>query len=258
MKTTAKRGFTLIELVVVLMVLIALAGILLPQFSGIITRTHTAAGSTNLSEINKAVTLYQVKTLKGYPDKLDVPLDSTGALSDTLQPGGPADMTPIALDAKQIASLSSAGINTAYPLLNLAALAANNRSATFSGNDLDPSHTISYNAGASGSGKNAVQVSDARVQAEFGISLQGAAAGESYVIFGLNDSCTAVPTALQSAPVHFDQTDPSLVYSRYFLVFAIPVQGASRGFAARYVGSVGSELSGLNGHLSDYYGKDAQ
>jgi type II secretory pathway pseudopilin PulG len=258
MKTTAMRGFTLIELVVVLMVLIALAGILLPQFSGMVTRSHTSAASTNLTEINKAITLYQVKTLKGYPDKLDVPLDSTGALSDTLQAGGPADMTAVALDAKQIASLNSAGITTAYPLLNLAALAANNRSATFAGNDLDPSHTISYASGAPGSTKNAVQMSDTRAQAEFGASLQGAVAGESYLIFGLNDSYTAIPAAIQSAPVHFDQTDPTLVYSRYFLVFAVPVKGSAGSFAARYVGSVGSELSGLSGHLSDYYGKDSQ
>ncbi|HLX61104.1 MAG TPA: prepilin-type N-terminal cleavage/methylation domain-containing protein [Planctomycetota bacterium] len=249
---STKRGFTLIELVVVLMVLIALAGILIPQFSGVVNRTHTAAASTNMTEINKAVAFYQVKTLKGYPDKLDVPLvtPGTAGLADTLEAG--FDGVPVTLDANQTASLNAAGITTAYPLLSLAAIQSNGLSATFGGNDL--AHPVDYTTGT----PKAVQMTDLRAAQEFGNSLQGAAAGETYVIFGLNDSSTAVPTVMQSAPVHFDQVDPTAVYSRYFLVFAIPVHGATSTFTARYVGSVGSELSGLSGHLSGYYGKDSQ
>ncbi len=252
MKT--KRGFTLIELVVVLLVLIALAGILLPQFSGVVNRTHTAAASTNMTEINKAMTLYQVKSLKGYPDKLDVPIVSGGTLADTLEAGGPPDMTVVDLNAIQLASLNAAGITTAYPLLPKATLISNNLSATFGGNDL--AHPVSYTG--STVSKGAVQMSDTRAVTEFGASLQGAAGGEMYVVFGLNDTCTAIPTAMQSAPVHFDQVDPTVVYSRYFLVFAVPTATATNGFTARYVGSVGSELSGLSGHLNGYYGKDSQ
>ena len=238
MEKLAARGFTLVELVVVLMVLVALAGILLPQFSGMVARTHTSAASTNMAEINKAINLYPgfKNPLKGYPDKLDVPIDSSGALATTvLEAGGPPDMTVITLDANQIASLNTAGITTAYPLLNLATLTSGGLSATFSGNDL--AHPVSY----SGTSAKAVQMSDTRVLTEFGNSFQGAAATvpvpETYVIFGLNDTCTAIPSVMFAAPLHFDQVDPTVVYSRFFLVFAIPVTGSSNSFAARFIGA---------------------
>ena len=249
------RGLTLIELVVVLMVLIALAGVLLPQFSGMLNRTHTSAASTNFSEINKAITMYQIKTLMGYPNKLDVPVKSgnLSTLADTLEAGGPADMTIVAADANQVASLSGNGIKTGYPLVPLATLQAAGNSATFAGDDL--AAPIDYTTGT----PPIVRISDARAQKEFGPNLLGAAAPtpEMYVIFGLNDACTAIPSVMAQAPLHFDQVDPTVVYSRFFLVFAIPVTGGGTPFC-RYVGSVGSELSGYSGHLRDYYSPQSQ
>jgi type II secretory pathway pseudopilin PulG len=257
-KRGIRPGFTLVELVVVLMVLIALAGILLPQFSGMISRTHTSAASTNMNEINKAVNFYLYKTLKGYPDNLDVPVDSgaPATLVNTLEAGGPTDMTVVsAPDAGQVASLNNMGINTVNYLLNASALSSGGFSATFSGS-VPASKTIA-------TGASLVTMSDTRAATEFGSALLGANANppETYVIFGLNTSCTAIPTAMESAPVHFDQVDPNAVYSRFFLVFAIPTTGsttAATAWNARYVGSVGAELSGLNGHINDYYGKSSQ
>ena len=255
-KSKKNAAFTLIELVVVLMVLVALAGILLPQFSGMVSRTHTAAASTNFAEINKAVNFYAVKTLQGYPDKLDIPLHSNGgaaptALADTLQ--SQTDMSVVTLAANQIQSLTNAGITTVYPLFNMADLPTTvNQSATFGGTDL--ANPVLYTGATTAP---AVQMSDARAAHEFGSSLQGAVAGEMYVIFGLNDSSTAIPTAMMQAPVHFDQVDPAKVYSRFFLVFAIPSNTTAQ-FNARFVGSVGAELSGWSGHISDYYGKNSQ
>ena len=49
-----EAGLTLIELLVVLAVLIALAGIVVPQLPNMLTRSHSAAASTNIPELNKS------------------------------------------------------------------------------------------------------------------------------------------------------------------------------------------------------------
>lgn len=58
-----KGGFTLVELTVVLLVLVALAGILIPKVTGFVERSHGASVSSNIGEINKFVQLHEVKYL---------------------------------------------------------------------------------------------------------------------------------------------------------------------------------------------------
>ena len=65
-----RRGLTLMELVVVMVILIALAGILLPLFPSMLTRAHTSSTATNISEANKAVQLYY-NMYSAYPNNLD-------------------------------------------------------------------------------------------------------------------------------------------------------------------------------------------
>jgi type II secretory pathway pseudopilin PulG len=55
----AVRGFTLLELVVVMFILMALAAIIVPLFPSMVERAHRASQATNESEITKAVQLYQ-------------------------------------------------------------------------------------------------------------------------------------------------------------------------------------------------------
>src|SRR6266446_306962 len=71
-----RRGLTLIELIVVLMVLVALAGILVPMLPSMLTRAHVAAHVTNVVEIAKAITTYQALN-SGYPDQWDSLTDGT-------------------------------------------------------------------------------------------------------------------------------------------------------------------------------------
>ena len=61
-----RKGLTLIELVVVMTILVALAGLLVPTFASMLTRGHTSTCSTNIGEVNKAVQEYQL-LYGGYP-----------------------------------------------------------------------------------------------------------------------------------------------------------------------------------------------
>jgi prepilin-type N-terminal cleavage/methylation domain-containing protein len=83
-KKTVKKGFTLIELVVVLAIIAALAGLVIPQVSMLGRTTDMAASASNQAELANNLQLFFVLQ-KRYPQGLDSLLDTTGALysSDT-------------------------------------------------------------------------------------------------------------------------------------------------------------------------------
>ncbi len=265
---TRTRGLTLIELVVVLLVLIALAGILIPQLSGFVNRSHTAAASTNLGEIQKAFTLYEAKFLNGYPSGYDLPLLRTGSIPPYLQGDALTAITPGDLTGVQSASLRDGGIKVANYMRPESDFTTSGLSRTFDVTDQtiasagDPlavppvpptlAGAVLYDGTASS--KTIAVLDPAIARRELGL----ADAGEIYVAFGIGRNCTAIGKVMADAPVHFDQVDPKEVYSRYFAVYAIPTSSNVVGFRARFVGALGAELTGLSGHIGDYYSKDSQ
>ncbi len=129
-----RRGLTLIELVVVLTILIALAGILIPMLPSMLTRGRTATVSTNVGEINKSIqTYYQL--YNGYPDQCDALSDGT-VLVDYLA-GGVLDPIPAPpqgqvagqisdgqLTAVELAAVQAAGITKVNLMVGTAAQGA--------------------------------------------------------------------------------------------------------------------------------------
>lgn len=261
-KQRATRGFTLIELTVVLMILIALAGILIPVLSGYVERSHASAAATNIGEINKFVQLYQAKYLRGWGTGYDTLLDAsnTGAgengfykgVAKELKATGPgALLTITALDTVQANALIDAGISELSNMTAAADLAAG-ASATFDANPPLPAARFTVAAGA-----NVAFLSDAHVSKQLGVPVDQTAT-EEYVVFGLGQRSSLIGKVMSEAPLHFDQTDPQIAYSRFLVVFAIPNAGATTGFKARFVGALGAEAGGLGEHLDTYFSKDAQ
>lgn len=66
MKTNNRKGFTIVELVIVIAVIAILAGVLIPTFAGV---TNKAKESKALQEVRTAYTVYVSETLanKGEP-----------------------------------------------------------------------------------------------------------------------------------------------------------------------------------------------
>lgn len=64
-------GMTLIELAVVLLVLIGLAGLTLPYVGGFIAKTSTSTGASSNADLYNALAMYQAQT-GGYPNNLDL------------------------------------------------------------------------------------------------------------------------------------------------------------------------------------------
>ncbi len=77
-RLAAKRGLTLIELVVVMGILIALAGLVIPRLDYLAGQSSHAAAATNTGELFSMLQSYTISNGK-YPDNLDLLVDSSGA-----------------------------------------------------------------------------------------------------------------------------------------------------------------------------------
>ena len=86
-KRSFPAGLTLLELVVVMGILTALAAILVPLMPNLLRRADKATDATQSSELAKAIQLCQATTY-GYPDQFDALVDSSGKLPSYLPGSG--------------------------------------------------------------------------------------------------------------------------------------------------------------------------
>ena len=121
---SCRHGLTLIELVVVLTILIALAGLLVPMLPSMLTRAHTSTCSTNMGECIRAITDYQA-LYSTYPNNWDALGDGTTIINYFADGTAmPADrrwswhqsrqrrVHPLTLTANEATALTGVGITT--------------------------------------------------------------------------------------------------------------------------------------------------
>lgn len=273
---TARRGLTLIELVVVMSILIALGGLLVPMFASMLTRGHTSTCSTNIGEVAKAVEQYQL--LYGtYPNNLDSFVDTNGALityfangaacptqyltQGVTQAGGQVTLgTPT---AAELTALQNAGITTVMPMATYA-LPATGFDPTFN------YYTDYLNPGTTGTGAATPQsvatatglayidptanTLAAQLCTKMGWALTG-----RYVVLGVGTRNTMVGKTMVSAPVHYgDQPvlNPEYGYEHIVAVFKVSDSATSAFTTAQMVGAgplhdVG--LGSINDELQNWY-----
>lgn len=236
------RGFTLLELVVVLTVLVALAGILLPTLPNLLTKSHVAVCSTNRPAMNKAVMTYALLNTGQYPNRLDNLADAGGD-ADGLHGGGafPADTLSVdTLSAGEVESLAKIGINEII-------LADWDENATFGAHTGLPSTLATTTHVLIADDDHMLEVFNVRPVAD-----------TTYVIFGVGMQSTLVGSnngGIFEAPVHFsDEADanPGTTYARYVLVF----RAFDNGDSAQFIGTSAvydDGLENVNQHLEEFY-----
>jgi prepilin-type N-terminal cleavage/methylation domain-containing protein len=236
------RGFTLIELTIVLLILVAIAGVMIPFMNGYVDKAHSGAAAANIESITRQVESYKVKHLfKGYPDHLDSLINPAAVTQwDGLPAAVQALVTPANLTAAQVTSLNEAGITT---LKNSGSLVPGTNNVTFD----TPATNVTIAVTS-----NVLTVTDADALA---LNVPNNNTTDwTYVLFGLGNGCDIVGTDIAEAPVHFDTLDPATTYQHYGLIFAVPTAANTSG-ATHLVATVGihdAGLSGIRDHLTEF------
>jgi len=279
-KIARQAGMTLIELTVVLLVLIGLAGLMIPYVSGFVGKTHDATGSSNIQQLGNAIVRYESQ-FGSYPDNMDslisgVADTAAGAVIDYTMAdvmGGtntalanyglaPLDITvamgavsTVDADGEVCGSLAKAGINT---VIDMDVTATAGFNATFA-NSVD-------SVGAALT--NTMMTTCTGLVAEMPATFVADALGidttnKRYVAFGIGQNSKLVGKTLQEAPVHFAKNadmNASQAYNRFVAIFEVDNDVAVAvapvdAMRARYAGSVMlmGDVVGLQTELGNYY-----
>jgi len=231
----ARGGFTLIELIVVLMILVGLAGMVIPAVTDMVVRTHTSTASGNIAEVANAVARYEAQYLS-YPDQFDslkVTLASATsdflALSSEIDTGSNTEL--VALTSDHVAALQGAGITTLRTHLNTG-------DPTFEPPTVSDTLTATTDSLIFLTDTGATQL---------GLT---PAADDTYVLLGVGNAITAIGRTMTEAPVHFPENgaeNPAAAYNRFLAVFDVS------GERAKLVKVISPHFGALDDHMAEYF-----
>ncbi len=240
------QGLTLIELVVVLAILVALVGLVLAFFPGLLSKASKSTSASSIQDVARAVQINYTQSLS-YGTGYDSLLDSTGASQFAKLPNAViAQITPTLFGATDVTALASLGVTSYRYMLNVA------NDATFAVSSPTLT-TISTTV------KGAL-LTDTTVQTAVrgNYTPVGTAA---YYVFGLGKGSSIVGTGniLNDAPVRAGSNaneNPTTSYQRYGLVFLVDDSGAAGARNARFLGACAFASTGITtaeGNLQQYY-----
>jgi prepilin-type N-terminal cleavage/methylation domain-containing protein len=265
-----RLGFTLMELIVVLVVLVALAGILVPILPNMITRAHSATGAASAKETAKAIQLYESVNFR-HPNGWDSLVEAeTGATlrSDRFTVVPLDGVEPLAVRIQD--ALTSAGITFSYTMAR--GIQGNGRPDGHSNAPAngDRINTFSPYAAPVGDPTGIQDLTDGGSVVRLGGQDPGTGLNEivrfgflnpvddpttvAYVLFGVGQRLTAVGQTMSSAPVHFPEAGdlpPTLAYSRLAAIYRIPANGPAE--LATVAAVHGDHLDSIDQHLEEYY-----
>ncbi len=265
-RTAVRRGLTLLELVIVMTILVAIAGIAVTMFPRLLTRAHIATCASNIPELARALQMYEAVAMDGYPDRMDTLCVGEGLAGylpgqgEALLPGIYAD----ALEAGEAAALIEAGI------LEVTVMTAGELG-------VDGWHpTFWPYASDVGVAQVAEDLRVAFIEPDeakrLGLSLEGTMepnrTGDRFVLFGLGAPCRMFGRTMTEAPTHFSDGrlgNPNERYMRFVAVYQVgeekwnETQGRNYYIAlprARLRGVLAMHPTGLEGltdHVGDFW-----
>ena len=256
----ALTGFTLLELVVVMAILVALAAVLVPLLPEFVGKANQSAAATNMSELEKSIMTFRA-TYSRNPNHFDSLLTDGGAAVSGLVPASPAgnpgggSLEAITLTSGQASRLTREGINMVYDIENALPLPTDANYSTFHATLNPYVATQSYGAGrALATGQKVLafkrQADGTYKQTGFdgasGSIMPGVMLNKdhNYAVFGVGKYCNLCgPDGLvKEAPIfgqHKAQSTPSDSYARYGAVYDIGLADTDTNkYNAKFVGVI--------------------
>ena len=261
----SRQGLTLMELVVVMTILAALAAVAVAMFPNLLRRSHKVVDATNSSEVAKIVQLHQAMYLD-YPDQLDLMTVAAGTTAPSFLPN---DGGAVFGNGAQIGTLTAA---EAGHLGRVGIKNGHHFVATGPGhptmNPYDPAVPIATPTPLA-SGTN-VFIIDTTTTGDYPQEIKTLIARDAtarFVVFGFGARNTAVGTLVQNAPVNPPQNSeltPANHYCRVGVIFQISGAGIDETHAsgiagtkrARFIGACAledDEIESTEKDLVGYY-----
>ena len=212
-------GLTLVELVLVLAVLAAVAGLVSASMPGMTRRSALATGAAGATQIARAMLSF--RTAKGqYPDGYDSLLEGPYRLLKALPKGSYHQLKPKDLDNADRQFLRRAGIKTSWRHDTNGPTGVTFRPlTTIKAFDALAGSTISDDVAA-------LDPNKIDVDSMFGPGTRKGTSNEIFVVYGIGRQCSLVGPdgAILEAPITFGGTagtNPDEVYQRYGVIFRL-------------------------------------
>jgi len=229
-KIARQAGMTLIELTVVLLVLIGLAGLMIPYVSGFVSKTHDSVNSDSLASINSAIQRYDVQFMgqpNGYESLMStVDTSGSGAIYAKMM-GGTGTNDYLKTVSVQGSALAGVGIDTLREMDDAtgdatfaasdATITITNDSALYTLAALNVKGSACGMADAMGCIKD-----DAALAKILGRSASSINTGTNdYLVFGIGSDSGMVGKTMSEAPVHFAKTGAMSAANKYNRILAV-------------------------------------
>lgn len=233
----ARRGLTLLELVVVLVILVGLAGILVPLLPSMLGRTETSTGATNQTEILKWVQMYEQLNF-AYPRDWDTLVDAKSNAIITWVKGASDIVLDTGLSQAESDALTGAGIDRLQQMAETppGGTDYNRTFNPYTDDDL-------VKNGLTVANKTQLVKLTLSGEQKLNLALNGTLDGGKFVVFGFGRRASIVGKTVTNAPVVFrddGQKTPDLRYNRYGVVFQVSLSTDGVTFTplqrARFVG----------------------
>jgi len=218
-------GFTLIELVVVLAILAAIAGLVIPQIDGLRRSSDKGTASHTIGAVSNNTQLF--RTLKGsYPERFDSLVDAgTSTLYPKLSPKVSVAMSTTTLTANELKSLTDVGIkNLMYHVDGATSFGQKLPGNTGITETLLTTGTsvVFLDPAAAANSKRTNMIGSCYPD---GIPLDSTSNPIlKIVIVGVGQNTTSIGQTMQSAP-SYQGVDPNKEYNRYMLAFGVYATG---------------------------------
>lgn len=233
--TDNRSGFTLVELIVVLMILVGLAAILIPAVTDMVARTNASSASSNVSEVANAIQRYETQFLT-YPNNMDSLMSNLGLGTDldTLSAPLTAATADVTLTAALRAPLTAAGITSV-------------------GVHTAGDNTFQIPTATGLNDDDIVKGLTAAAQQALGLEATGVL--NKYVIFGIGSLAAINGQTSIDAPVYFPEEgtfNPEAIYGRYIAVFQI-TDGTDPLSRAKLAAVITPTAEGLSTAMANYF-----
>lgn len=231
-----RQGFTLVELIVVLMILVGLAAVLIPAVTDMVARTNASTRSANIAEVSNAIQRYEAQYLS-YPDNLDSLMSdvTTPTVLDTLETGLTTNIVVnVQLTAALRAPLTEAGITSV--------------AEHTAGDD-------TFELGTTTALADDDYLLGLTVAAQQALGLETTGVLNKYVVLGVGALSEMNGKTCIDAPVYFPESgdfNPDVIYGRFIAIFQI-TDGTDPLERARFVGVMTPTGEGLNAGMADYF-----